>query len=296
MMKFYNGALLLMMCFSSCAFNSRVYQPDKVPVGFKQLRIVTAAKDTNYINVDKTFQPTFTDSKGQLLPLTYTFESVNFKNEQNDNIVGWFIQPKDKANTKVTVLFLYGNGGSIISSFFAVLPLVKKGMQVFIPDYRGYGFSEGKPCRMGVLNDVEHGLQLMSKRDDVKGTKLVIYGTSMGGQLAAVTAVRNEAIIDGVVMEGAITSYKDMAGRMFGFPGRLLMKQGYSSIKSVPQIHKPILIIHSAEDKVAPLSMGKRLFARANEPKSFYEIKHGHIEGLNYYADSIAARIYTLVK
>ncbi|MBK9423616.1 MAG: hypothetical protein IPN54_05745 [Bacteroidetes bacterium] len=47
----------------------------------------------------------------------------------------------------------------------------------------------------------------------MKGTKLVIYGQSLGGHLAAVVAQQRQDDIDALVIEGAFSSHKDIASK-----------------------------------------------------------------------------------
>jgi uncharacterized protein len=289
--------LILLSFLTSCSFNKLFYRPDKIPATFKQEMIITKTGDTTFLNIGAGYQPAFTDNKNNPLPLPYTVESINFKNGKGNNLVGWFIKPQNTTTTAITVLFLHGNGGSIVSEFWSALQLAKRGMQVFLFDYSGYGFSEGKPTRKRVLADCNDALNMLLSRADVKGTRLVVYGQSLGGQLAATVASENEAKIDALVMEGAPSSHKDIAAYQsgaLGFTARALVKNEYSSVKSVQHYHKPILVIQSSEDKTVPLFMGRKIYAHANEPKSFYEIKHDHIQGLLYYADSIAVRVKAL--
>lgn len=290
--------LLSSLFLTSCSFNHLFYDTEKIPATFKQVTIMTKTGDTTYLNIGSGFQPTFTDNKYKPLPLSYTFESVNFKNEKGNNLVGWFAKPEKKTNPLITILLLHGNGTNIVVDFYSIIQLVKQGFQVFTFDYSGYGFSEGKPTRKRVLADCNDALNMLLSRADVKGTKVVVYGESMGGQLAATLASENEAKINSLVMEGAPSSHKDIAARMlgaFGFLAHVLVKNEYSSVKSVERYHKPLLVIQSSEDKTVPLSMGRKIYDHANEPKSFYQIKGGHIGGLSLYVDSIAVRIKGLV-
>ncbi|HWZ36277.1 MAG TPA: alpha/beta hydrolase, partial [Mucilaginibacter sp.] len=66
---------------------------------------------------------------------------------------------------------------------------------------------------------------------------------------------------------------------------------GYSAKRSIQQYHKPVLIIHSTEDEVIPFSQGQKLFAKANQPKEFYEIKKCHICGPTFYPNEISGKI-----
>ena len=167
--------------------------------------------------------------------------------------------------------------------------------QVFIFDYSGFGFSEGKATRKQVLSDANAALNYIKGREDVKGTKLVIYGQSLGGHLSAVVAAQRQEEIDGLVIEGAFSSHKDIAAENAGFFGRLLVCEQYSASESIRNYKKPVLIIHSTEDDIIPFEMGKKLFDNANNPKEFYEIKHCHMCGPDFYAESIAQKIKKMV-
>jgi uncharacterized protein len=99
-------------------------------------------------------------------------------------------------------------------------------------------------------------------------------------------------------MEGAFSSHKDIAVRFYkplAFAARVLVKERYTAFRSVRKFHKPVLVIHSSEDQTVPFWMGKKIYDNVNEPKSLYEIKHGHVQGPLYYADSIAFKIRAMV-
>ena len=135
----------------------------------------------------------------------------------------------------------------------------------------------------------------MKTIQDNKGTKLIIYGQSLGGHLAAVVAKQREKDIDALVIEGGFSSHKDIAKSKGGFLGKLFIKEMYSGKISIKDFHKPLLVIHSSEDKEVPFALGKILFDNANEPKEFYEIKNCHICGPQFYADTISQKIKELL-
>lgn len=219
-------ALLLLLSASSCTFNKLFYQADKLPqppVHF-QLRN-RAQNDTVYVSIaDNKYQPVFTDSKQQPYDLGYSVESVLFLSADGNRLNGWFLTPVKARPNGITLLFLHGNGGNLFSQFAGAVPFVKRGFKVFIVDYSGYGYSEGRSTRRNFLSDGNSALSYLLARPDVKGDKVVIYGQSLGGHLSATVAAQNEAKIDGLVMEGAPSSHKDIAAYMsrpFGFMARL---------------------------------------------------------------------------
>ncbi|MBI4931020.1 MAG: alpha/beta fold hydrolase [Bacteroidetes bacterium] len=289
--KLWTVAIATLSFFlTTCSFNKVFLQPTKAPPTAKKLTLKTATDTTVVFFSPDTHQPTFTKNGKDTIDLGYTIESVAFKSTNGNKLNGWFIKPKNKTAT-ITLLHLHGNAGFLLSQYQMIVPLIKNGFQIFMFDYSGFGFSDGKATRDNVLTDALSALDYIKSRQDVKDTKIVIYGQSLGGHLSAVVATQRQSDIDGLVIEGAFSSHKDIASHRIPILGRILVKQGYSATKSIKDFHKPLLVIHSTEDKEVPFYMGKKIFDNANQPKEFYEIKKCHMCGTIFYADSIADKI-----
>ena len=289
-----------MTFLTACSFNKMYLQPTslpKIPQDKDKVSITTTTKnDTTFVEFNtKTLQPTFLKNNKDTVILDYTIESVVFKSLSGNNLNGWLLKPKN-INATTTLLHFHGNAGFLLSQYQAITPLLKYGFQAFVFDYSGFGFSEGKATRDNVLLDGNSALTYIKSREDVKNTKLVIYGQSLGGNLSAVVAQQRETDIDGLVIEGAFSSHKDIAAKTAGVFGRLLVSEKYSAYKSIRTFKKPVLIIHSTEDEVIPFKMGQKIFDNAIAPKEFYEIKKCHICGPEFYADSISLKIINMLK
>lgn len=282
--------MLLFWFFTSCSFNKMYLQPKKVPADTKKLTIKTASDSTLVLFSSDAHQPTFLKNGKDPIDLNFTIESVVFKSSNGNILNGWVLKPKDKIPT-ITLLHFHGNAGFLISQSPAITPLIEHGFQIFAFDYSGFGFSEGKATRKNVLIDANSALSYMKNRPDIKNTKLVIYGQSLGGHLASVVAEQRQSDIDGLVIEGAFSSHKDIAAETAGFFGRILVSEKYSAFKSIRTFKKPVLVIHSSEDQIIPFKMGKKIFDNANAPKEFYEIKKCHICGPNFYSEEISREI-----
>ncbi len=281
--------------FSACSFNKIFLQPTTVPANAKELTM-SSPTDTTFVKFEPvSHQPTFLKQNKDTIEFDYTIESVNFESSNGNTLNGWMIKPKNYIPT-TTLLHFHGNGGFILSQYQALTPLLKFGFQIFIFDYSGYGFSEGKATRKNVLIDGNSALTYLKSRPDIKNTRLVIYGQSLGGHLSAVVASQRQADIDGLVIEGAFSSHKDIAAESAGIFGRMFVSEQYCAVKSIRTYKKPVLVIHSTEDDIIPFEMGEKIYANANEPKNFYEIKKCHICGPEFYADSIAIKIENLFK
>jgi predicted alpha/beta-fold hydrolase len=299
-MKFRIILTISTMTFlAACSFNKMFLQPTslpKLPPDKDKVSITTTTKyDTTLVEFNtKTLQPTFLKNKKDTINLDYTIESVIFKSSSGNNLNGWLLKPKN-INATITLLHFHGNAGFLLDQYQAMTPLLKCGFQAFVFDYSGFGFSEGKATRDNVLLDGHSALTYIKSREDVKKTKLVIYGQSLGGNLSVVVAQQRQADIDGLVIEGAFSSHKDIAAKTAGVFGRILVSEKYSAYKSIQEYKKPVLVIHSTEDKTIPFELGQKIFARANAPKEFYEIKKCHICGPNFYSDSISFKIINML-
>ena len=291
------------LLFTACSFNKLYLQPTKLSqiLSDKEEIPITATikgDTTLIVHHPKTFQPIFLNTKNDTIKRDFTIESVVFKNENGNYLNGWFLKPKNLTPT-ITLLHFHGNAGCLLglylSQYQSITPLLKYGFQIFVFDYSGFGFSEGKATRKNVLIDGNSALTYLKSRDDVKNTKLVIYGQSLGGHLSAVVAQQRQTEIDGLVIEGAFSSHKDISAKYAGFLGRMLVSEKYSASKSIQTYKKPLLVIHSTEDEIIPFKMGQKIYNHANEPKEFYEIKNCHICGPQFYADTISAKINNML-
>jgi dipeptidyl aminopeptidase/acylaminoacyl peptidase len=292
------------LLLTACSFNKIYLQPAKlpqIPPDKEKITVTVSTKNDTTVVVcqSKTFQPTFLNTKNDTIKHDFIIESVVFKSKNGNNLNGWFLKPKNSTPI-ITLLHLHGNAGCLLSLYLSqyqsITPLLKYGFQIFVFDYSGFGFSEGKATRQNVLIDGNSALTYLKSRDDVKNTQLVIYGQSLGGHLSAVVAQQREADIDGLVIEGAFSSHRDIAAKIAGFLGRMLVSEKYSAYKSIQTYKKPLLVIHSTEDKVIPFKMGEKIYNNASGAKEFYEIKKCHICGPIFYADSISAKIENMLK
>lgn len=286
--------IFILTFLTACSFNKMFLQPTKVPAGAKKLTMKSATDTTLVQFTADTYQPTFIKNGKDTINLDFSIESVVFESSNGNKLNGWLLKPKEATPT-ITLLHFHGNAGFLISQYQAMTPLIKYGFQIFVFDYSGFGFSEGKATRDNVLLDANSALSYVISRPDIKGTKLVIYGQSLGGHLSAVVAEQRQTEIDGLVIEGAFSSHKDIAAKTAGVFGRILVREKYSAYKFIREYKKPVLVIHSTEDEVIPFRMGQKIFENANAPKTFYEIKKCHICGPEFYADSISFKIVNML-
>ncbi len=292
-------ALLPVFFFSSCAWNKAFLAPDKIPTGLKAATSTDPATGDPIIMhfSGQAHQPTVTFTDGAPYPLPYSVESILF-NSDGKQLNGWMMKSNDTIKApEITMLFLHGNGGNLLTEYPIVIPFLQRGFQVFIFDYSGFGFSEGKASRKHVLIDAQAALAYLHARKDVRGLPLVIYGQSLGGHTAAVMADRTAGLASEIVIEGGFSSFKSIgqATTHIG-PLSLLIHEGPRATRSIKNYFGPLLVIHSDDDSVVPLSMGKALYDSGNQPKQFHVIHGPHANGPFVEPDSIATWIKAMIR
>lgn len=203
-------------------------------------------------------------------------EDCTFQTEDGVRLHGWFARALSEQNIEAeplrTLLFCHGNAGNITHRTANIAYLVQLGINVFIFDYRGYGKSEGKPDEQGLYADALAAYEYLLSRGDVDKEKIVFFGRSLGGAVAVDLATKRPC--EKLIVESTFTSVKDMSKSIFGaLPVHYLVKTQFDSLSKIGTIQVPLLFIHGNRDTIVPFELGKRLFAAANEPKTFYEIQ-----------------------
>lgn len=254
---------------------------------FKQYR--PEADDTLTLTFDAQRSPHFAyQGEGDYKP-GYAINSVFFEGAKGHQLNAWIMEPDSSNGT--SLFFMHGNAGHVVLNYQLAEPFVQRGCKVFLFDYSDFGFSEGKAKRKTILEDSKMALDYMLTRSEFANEKIIVYGQSLGGHLAAVVGTQKQGLIDAMVIEGAFSNHKDIAGERVPVLGRIFVAEQYSATKTLPDFKKPLLIVHSINDLTIPIVHGHRLYDCATAPKTFYEIDSAHVRGPLYFADSICAKM-----
>ena len=98
-----------------------------------------------------------------------------------------------------------------------------------------------------------------------------------------------------MVIESGFTSHRAEALYTVPFFGFIVKQGKTTTTKIIREYNKPLLIIHSTEDKRTPYRMAEEIYNNANEPKELFKIKNGHLEALKYYSEEIGIKIKILL-
>jgi uncharacterized protein len=210
--------------------------------------------------------------------LSYQEVSLPVKTEGGkvENMHGWWL-PANQPNAKV-VLYLHGNSQNIGGNLKHANRFHELGFSVFLPDYRGYGKSEGGfPSEAQVYADAQTAWIYLTQQRRINPKQILIYGHSLGGAIAIDLATKHPEA-SGLIVESSFTSISNMVQRdpKFAiFPIDLLLHQKFDSISKVRSLTMPVLYMHGTADSVIPSSMSQQLFDATTSSKKIVLIPNG---------------------
>jgi fermentation-respiration switch protein FrsA (DUF1100 family) len=220
------------------------------------------------------------------------YQDVYFEAADGARLHGWFLPAQGAATG--TVFFLHGNAENISTHIGSVYWLPKQGFNVFLPDYRGYGLSQGTPTMAGVMSDIGAAFDTLLARPDVDPQRIVVFGQSLGGSLAISYVARSphRDHIRALAVESAFSDFRGIAEEKlasfwltwpFQWLPALAIDNDYSPLLVVDQVAPiPLLVIHSESDLIVPAQHGRDLYERAREPKELWIVPDaGHIDALH---------------
>ena len=199
-------------------------------------------------------------------------EDVWFESPDGAKLHGWYCPAK---NPRGFVLFAHGNGGNLSSRWERYRLLANRlELTVLAFDYRGYGQSEGKPSEAGVMADARAARAFLATKAHVAESEIILYGQSLGG--AVMVELASEDGAKALILESTFTSLADVANFKFPLtpPGKILRNE-FNSLAKIEQYRGPLLILHGDQDKLVPFDQAQRLYAAANEPKTFVTVHEG---------------------
>jgi alpha-beta hydrolase superfamily lysophospholipase len=226
--------------------------------------------------------------------------SLKFEISENIEISGRFYLADNSKNSP-TILFFHGNG-EIASDYDFIGPTYQQlGINFYIVDYRGYGYSSGSPTFSNMISDSVLVFTAFRQYLQNNGftSSLSIMGRSLGSACAIEIVSQYQDKISCLIIESGFAQTYDLLKRL-GVPASLLpndREEDVSALSLIDKIRIPTLIIHGENDIIIPLEDGTSLFNNlASEIKEILIIpRAGHNDLLLYgpedYMEAISKMI-----
>ncbi|XP_066486186.1 protein ABHD12B isoform X1 [Tiliqua scincoides] len=199
----------------------------------------------------------------------------NRRKEAEGKDSSWFEEAL--ADDNPVLIYLHGNGGTRAASYRVALTKVMSngGFHVLAVDYRGYADSTGYPSEDGFTTDILFLYDWVKARSG--NSSVILWGHSLGTGIATNTAKELKEkgiVVDTIILEAPFTNIRDAAAHIHiakiyrKFPGFEYLvldtmaraDMHFPSDKNVKVLSSPLLILHSEDDGVIPVHLGKKLF------------------------------------
>jgi pimeloyl-ACP methyl ester carboxylesterase len=201
------------------------------------------------------------------------FDELELRAGDGERLHAWWVPAT--APSRGHVLLCHGNAGNVGDRVPHLALLTAAGYDVLAFDYRGYGRSSGRPDEHGTYRDAHAARDALLGRDGVDPARMLYLGESLGGAVALALALESPPA--GLVLQSAFTSVRDMARLHYPFVPPALVPDAYPSLRLIPRLKAPLLVLHGARDRIVPLIYGEALFDAAPEPKRLEVLPHaGH--------------------
>jgi alpha-beta hydrolase superfamily lysophospholipase len=160
-----------------------------------------------WLELSMTFHPVpFSADEQQVPPGA---ENVWFNSADGTRLHGWFFRAGLKPEL-ATIVYFHGNGGNISDVSWVGQWYAKRGFNVLLFDYRGYGASEGNAgAESGLYADGDAAVAFVVDEKGVSPRKLVLHGQSLGTAVVADVASRRE--VGAVILESGFSSASSVA-------------------------------------------------------------------------------------
>ena len=225
---------------------------------------------------------------GAQLPPSPRYEVLRLQTRDGTRIAAEFCQAQDAkgqpltdANQHPTVIFFYARAMHLseepaqkLADYFR-----RMGVNVLIPEYPGYGMSEGRATEQGCYAAADAAYGYAVQRAGGGQARIIIAGWSLGTGAAVDLASRQPA--SGLIIIGAFTSIRDMARTMVPWPLRWLAKPmtarcRFDNLAKIPAVTCPILLVYGADDTFVPPEMSERLAAAAKAKVTSLPVAGAH--------------------
>lgn len=195
-------------------------------------------------------------------------EAHDIRTADGETLVAWRVLPQPG---RPMFLYFHGNAGQLANRAERFTRLTRDGAGLLAVSYRGYGGSTGAPTEAGLIADARAGYAFL-RAANIAPERIVLLGESLGSGVAVALAAEEK--VAAIVLEAPFSSAVDVAADIYRiFPVRWLMHDQFRSDMRIARVNAPVLIVHGTADPVVPIRFGERLFARANQPKTFLRVE-----------------------
>lgn len=223
-------------------------------------------------------------------------EEVTFNLPDRHTSPGWIIE--GNATDGPTVLVLHGHGDYTHGAMRFVPMLAPHASRIVLFDWPGHGGCSAPWMTCGKREPDDAIAVLEGLPDPLREKPIVLFGYSLGGQIAVKTAGLYPDRFAGVIVDGPYRHWDSpihlklkryrvpsfpfvhLSGLFFWTTGLI---RNFDRAHYAKRIDRPLLVLHGSADRICPIEEGQAL-ANAAPNSTFIEIKDGRHNQLHEQA------------
>jgi len=164
----------------------------------------------------------------------------------------WMKEPRSKG----VILYLHGNRGSNKRCIHQARNMSDNQYDIFMPDYRGYGKSEGEIYSEAQLfADVQKVYDFLKQH--YSENQIVIAGYSLGSGMASWLAAHNKP--KRLFLIAPYVSFVDLKNRYTYLLPNFLVKYPLNNKAHLAAVTCPVTLFHGTDDELIPFDSSEEL-------------------------------------
>lgn len=182
---------------------------------------------------------------------------------------------------RAVCVYFHGNAEICTDLSHGIERFYAAGLAVVSLDFRGYGWSKGRPT-MGTLcpdaEKVHAALPALLAKAGLDGLPRILFGRSLGATCAVHLGTTQAASYAAVILESGLQTIKDLP--MLA-PLSMMIPNGQQMLQMVPEplgtldkmasLQLPLLIIHGEKDEIVPLAQAVAAHGRCPATDKTFE-------------------------
>ena len=185
-----------------------------------------------------------------------------------NKLYGWFVYHEEISDKIPTIIYFHENDYFPPARMYMIEKMYKNPdkYNVVMVDYRGYGYSTGKPSEEGLYADCRAIMDYVLSMPDIDKDQVFIFGASLGGVMATYSAHRYQDRVNGLILQNTIASAKSIVNDKAPFLNPfvpIVMRLKLNNQERIKEIGLPLMFIVALNDTATPPSQMEQLYNSA---------------------------------
>jgi pimeloyl-ACP methyl ester carboxylesterase len=169
-----------------------------------------------------------------------------------------------------SILMFHGNGEIALDYSYFYESYFDCDVNLTVADFRGYGFSTGKPIYSVLIDDAMpiYNQFIDWINENGLNNSIFVKGRSLGSVCAAEIGSHNPKDVRGIIFESGFASIYKLMTDLFRIQGPEITKEilaPYSNDIRIKRFQKPTLVIHGTADWIISVEQGKLIYSTIPE-------------------------------